>query len=311
MDAPLDVLARAARLGWRVARSLRQPGADTTCMTAPSAAGRRKRAMKRHVNSIANSLIKALPFKDEPLGRICQASDVIDFVEYYTIYLGVDEVSLFSSYVHDLKLYEVIGKLFPDPEEAMLEKTVGALKHTFAYERILEGLSGRDEVYAVDLPYLDEANSDLTCALLLIANDRHKAAAHSLRSALEVAVAHAYLSVKCLVYEDLRNWLIPPMKDKKRGMLNYLVEFEFISACQAEEVSSLYRDLSAATHSQHRYLVRNLEQPSEAGIFLRSLQNVREVSSSCIALIIRMDSYQFPEEPMFSSEASRQLPRDP
>jgi hypothetical protein len=233
-----------------------------------------------------------LPFADEQLEAICSTSDVVTFVENYTIYFGDDEATLFVAYVQESGLLEMATTLFPQSAREARAASVGALKHSFAYNRLLHALAGQDDVNALRLPYLMETEVDLACSLLLTAKGYYKQSAQLLRSALEAVITHAYYSVLGIQYDELCNQHTPPMNDRKRGMLNHLSVFGLLNSVEAEAISTLYKELSAATHSQYRCLSIKFEETLETENFLQLIRHVRAVSTACLSVILSMDQME-------------------
>lgn len=228
-------------------------------------------------------------FTDEPLDSICETSDVIEFVLDYTVAFDENEVDLFSSYVSDSGLLIFAREKLKDSSDRTIALIVGTLKYSFSYDRLLMGFTAIDGINALGLPHLIEASSDLDCAVLLLANRRYKIAMQTLRSALECAIVHVYFSISGVSYDDLNERRIHPMKDKKRGMLNYLVEFEILQPKEAEELSFLYGVLSSATHSEYKYLDFKFEDSLSDDAFFNCLGLFREVCSFCIGLMLKMN----------------------
>jgi len=229
-------------------------------------------------------LLSRLPLLDENFEQLNPSSDVVDFVEYYTICLGDDELELFTTYVRKSNLIPFIEKAAPDLHAAL----VGSLKHTFAYSRILTALAGEDDVNAWGIPYLMEADTDIESALLLMSNGYHKPTLQMLRTALEASITHAYLTVIGVTYDDLPTHYIPPMKDRKRGMINRLVAIRVLTSEQARSVSTLYCDLSNATHSQYKYLHNKFEEVNERAILANTISIIRSVAICCITVMLQM-----------------------
>jgi len=239
--------------------------------------------------SVSDTLLLAsLPYSNEQIDGICTRSDLIDFIECYSTSFDEDEVNLFVAYVHNSGLLEAMAKLFAEDNEKATSETVGTLKHVFAYGRVLSALAGRDFINAWGIPYLMEADADLNCSLLLLQKGHYKQSAQLLRSALEAAVIHAYFSISGVSYDDLSNREIPPLKDRRRGMLNRLVTSGLLCSAEAGLVSDLYRNLSAAVHSQYKYLTVKFEELFEPERFVLLLGLLRDVSIACLTIMENM-----------------------
>jgi hypothetical protein len=233
-------------------------------------------------------LLASLPFSNEQIDGICARSDVIDFIECYSTCFDEDEANLFVAYVHDSGLLETAAKLFAGDNEKVTLKTVGTLKHVFAYGRVLSALAGRDSINAWGIPYLMEADADLACSLLLTREGHFKQSAQILRSALEAAVIHAYFTISGVSYDDLSNREIPPLKDQRHGMLNRLITAGLLCSPEAGAISNLYQNLSAATHSHYKYLTVRFEETFETEQFILLLGLIRRVSIACLTIMLNM-----------------------
>lgn len=232
-----------------------------------------------------------LPLADERIDVISIQSDVADFIEAHSHYpLEEDETRLFVAFVRNSRLLEVATKQSVEYGSAAEAQTVGALKHVYAYRSILSMLAGVDDVNALGLPYLMEAEDDLQCALLLLGSCHYKQSVQLLRSALETAVAHAYFSISGVMYDDLPHQRIPSMN----GMLDRIVTFGLLGAVQAVTIHALYTELSSATHSQYKYLSVKFEEIHGPDRFLQAIGHVRAVSITCLLVMLnmtRLDAY--------------------
>lgn len=230
-------------------------------------------------------------FSNELLEEVSSESDFIRYVEDELGYLlwWEDGVELFINFVQETDLLKSSCELLKNhsPSEAQI---VGALKHPFVFGRVLTGMSGEDDANVLGIPHAFECYDDLVFSLQLASMTRYKQAQQSLRSALELAVCHAYFSVAGADYDDLPLTPIPPMKDRKRGMLNRLLACRRIEKEVAEGVVSIYGELSLATHSHYKYLNFRFEQIDEAEQFQRFLENLGVVSRLCLAVALSVKS---------------------
>ncbi len=131
------------------------------------------------------SLLDSEPLINESLDSIDESSDIVEFVEYYTFELNEDEAELFCDYIDGTSLLTTtcIATMGEDIEEI----TVGTLKYTFAYNRFLEMFIGVDDINSCGIPYLLEAQTDISSALILLSKQYYKQTNQMLRSALESA----------------------------------------------------------------------------------------------------------------------------
>lgn len=248
--------------------------------------------MKLGLIPSTHSLLQSLPLKDEPLSEVCSSSDVIEFVEYYSVSYAEDELELFTEYVHRLGIVDIVGNDFTGQvaQSRSIPGLGGALKHAFAFDRMLTVMTGFDNVNALGLPYLLEACMDLNSAIELLVKGRLKLSAQALRSSLEAAVAHAYFSTTGLTYDTLENLQpkLPSMNDNKRGMLSHLAKFKVLNQPEVHKIASVYRRLSAAVHSQFQYLDMKFEDDSYENSVFRTIKDIEEVAILCLVVILNM-----------------------
>jgi len=249
--------------------------------------------MKLRLVPSTHCLLQSLPLKSEPLSAVCGTSDLIEFVEYYSICYGQDELELFREYVQKFGVVKTAEEIYNATSYSSgesLSRLGGTLKHAFAFDRTLTVLTGFDNVNALGLPYLLEAAVDLDSAIELLAMRRYKLSTQVLRSSLEAAVAHAYFSTTGLTYESLEKLQpkLPSMNDRKRGMLSHLTAFKVLTQVEAQKIASAYRCLNAAVHSQFQYLEMRFEEFSHADFFSRTLKHIEEVSILCLVVMLNM-----------------------
>lgn len=230
-------------------------------------------------------------FLFERLADISAESDFLRYVDEKLRYAPVweDGPELFANFVKENGLLEAAAQFLPKDE--WIESTVvGALKYPFVFDRILSGLSGDDDANVLGIPYAFEACDDIRCALKLLAGGYFKQALQILRGALELSVCHAYFSAAGLGYDDLESTSIPPMRDKRLGMINRLIACRRIERDLAQGLASVYNELSLATHAHYRYLNLKFEKVDEAGRFLHALESLCAVSRLCTSTVLSMKS---------------------
>lgn len=239
-------------------------------------------------------LLQSLPLKDEPLSEIYNGSDFIEFIEHYSISYAQDELELFLEYVKKFGVVDTAKEIFNDKDFSQgkpIPRLTAALKHAFAFDRILTVLTGFDDVNALHLPYLLESAMDLDAAIELLVRRRFKLSAQALRSSLECVVAHAYFSTTGATYDALENLRpkLPSMNDRRRGMLSHLTKFKVLAQTDAQKIASVYRVLSEAVHSQFQFLDMKFEEFSHADSFLRTLEHIEEVSIIGLIVVLNME----------------------
>jgi hypothetical protein len=238
-------------------------------------------------------VVPGLDFIDESLDCITQESDFLQYVEDRISYCSwEDEVLLFNNFVRGSGLLYSVERLYKDDVPSAITATVGLLKYPFVFQRLLAFHAGVDSTNVWGLPYLIESENDLDCSLLLIRTGHYKQAVQLLRSALEAAVAHAYLSTAGVQYDDLCHQIIPPLKDRKRGMLNRLVAVRRLEASVATVISRLYSELSSAMHSQYKYLTVKFEETIETEDFIDALTIYSSVSRCCTCILLSMEGIE-------------------
>lgn len=245
--------------------------------------------MSRRPLPSSDVVLQCFPFVDEKLETICDTSDLLEFLDWHTLYFCNEQVAEFLTYVHDTALLKLGQQISRGATNELEMTVVGALKHSFAYRQIVDGLVGLDELNIGGLPYLVEACTDIECSLLLLSKGHHKQSVQLLRSALEAVVTHAYFSTAGVTYDDLPNQRTPPMNNDGRGMLNHLEAIGLLSEIDAKEISTLYGELSAATHSQYKYLSVKFEVVSKVVVFAQSIRHLRDVCITCMSVILNMD----------------------
>lgn len=229
-------------------------------------------------------------FSDERLCDISSESDFINYVENHLGYLYWEEsVEPFIDFVTESGLLDATNRVLQDgaSKEPML---IGTLKYPFVFTRVLSGLCGVDDANVLGMPHAFEAERDIDCAIKLASGGHYKQSLQTLRSALELSVCHAYFSAAGLNYDELDDILIPPLKDKRRGMINRLLSCRRITQEVAEAISSTYTELSHATHSQYRYLNIKFTEEDESKKFLCVLSNLRVVSYLCTKVVLSAKS---------------------
>ncbi len=222
--------------------------------------------------------------------QLCDVSPASDFIRYVEADLGYDlfwenNVELFIGLVNESGLINAAHRVLGSGAsiEPMI---VQVLKYAFVFRLALNGLSSEDDANVLGLPHAFEACDDLECAMKLAADGHYKQSLQTLRSALELSVCHAYFSVAGLHYEELEATIVPPLKDRRRGMINRLLSCRRITTQAAEEIASTYSELSHATHSNYRYLNSKFEEEDEGTKLLCFLSNLCVVSHLCTQTVL-------------------------
>jgi len=233
--------------------------------------------------------ITRLPFLEKQTAPPDLGSDLVDFIESFTIAHGLDEQQEFLMYIEKVGFSrESLLHIYQEIPTDLYEKVAKTLRYHFTFHRVFAGLGGEDMLNATGLPYLYEAAEDLTCTLSLGRLKYHKQSLQMLRSALEAAVIHAYFTVKNIDYDSLTSALgnIPSMNNRTTGMLHHLLEKDFMKAVFADEIRSIYQSLSNAVHSRFPFVNTKFETDDDRDrLRYWSVQN-QNVCLACIKLLL-------------------------
>jgi hypothetical protein len=235
-----------------------------------------------------SSLIQSLPFDRCDLTALSNESDVIQFGQVFDYRADSDLYAEFLAFIDEFNVRdpslassESCGDLRLDPD------FVTAAKYPFALRQMLRGLIGEDFAFCFELPYLAEAEDDLLVSFELATQGRSKQSIQTLRSVLEVTIAHAYFGVRGEDYERLAanpDFRMPPFS-RPKGMVHSLVEANVMPEMLAAECRSLYALMSRATHSHIGHLNPTL---SESGIPTDWVELAPRVGVVLIELVLRL-----------------------
>lgn len=200
-----------------------------------------------------DELLQRVPFLVEPPADIDHDSDFMRFGDLFDHGPSVDVLDEFQALLLDCFQFS------PDEttsEAQGLAGITGAAKYPFTLRRVLRGVIGQDMAFGYELPYLMEAESDLLAACTLAGHSFWKQSMQLLRSAIEVAVAHAYFGLRGDDYYRLlaNSRFRMPMFKGRGGMLDTLVQSQVIDESFAEECGTLYAELSKRVHSHVHHL---------------------------------------------------------
>lgn len=236
-------------------------------------------------NDYLSELIVELPLPDEDGIALRPDGKYVGFIETFTIYYGLDESKEFRKFVNrsGFKSYKKKSECTNDFENLSYR----TLKHVFVFQRVIDGLWGRDEANLNGTPYLLEASRDLEGALALFRFNYQKGCLQLLRSTLEASVIHGYLTAKGISYDDLErsDKCYPSVCDQKDGMLAYLIKSRFLNTVIADEIRVTYRVLSHAVHSRFRFISIQFSESCHDNTE-ECLNQVKNVSAMCTKLML-------------------------
>lgn len=233
-------------------------------------------------------LVRLLPFSDERLAEINVDSDFLSFLEFYSLPFGYDEFLHFKNYIQEHNVMAILEEA-PKSESSKIElRLIGAVKHTFAYGRLLTTLAGRDDLNASEIPHLFESEEDMDAIFSLLKARRYKNVDQLLRSVLELAVRHAYFSLEHSFSPENHKTNSLSITNEKDGLVKRLMKKKLLTDSEGKFIIALYRRLSIAIHSGCRYLTYPEEPVNQNKLFLESLSNMQDVSLSCMHIILNM-----------------------
>jgi len=233
-------------------------------------------------------LISYLPFSDELLSEINADSDFLSFLEFYSLPFGYDEFLHFKNYIQEHNVTAILEEA-PKSESSKIElRLIGAVKHTFAYGRLLTTLAGRDDLNASEIPHLFESEDDMNAIFSLLKARRYKNVDQLLRSVLELAVRHAYFSLEHSFSPENHKTNLLSITKNRDGLVKKLISKKLLNNNEGKFIIVLYRRLSIAIHSGCRYLTYPEEPVNQNKLFLQSLSNMQDVSLACIYIILNM-----------------------
>ncbi|AFK63945.1 hypothetical protein TKWG_21210 [Advenella kashmirensis WT001] len=233
-------------------------------------------------------LIRSLPFSDELLAEINADSDFLSFLEFYSLPFGYDEFFHFKNYIQERNVTAILEEA-PKSESSKIElRLIGAVKHTFAYGRLLTTLAGRGDLNALEIPHLFESEDDLNATFSLLKAHRYKNVDQLLRSVIELAVRHAYFSLENSFSSENHKTKSLSITNDRDGLVTKLISKKLLNNNEGKFIIALYRRLSIAIHSGYRYLTYPEEPVNQNKLFLQSLSNMQDVSLACIYIILNM-----------------------
>jgi hypothetical protein len=247
---------------------------------------------------IVDELLNRLPFCDEELEYIDQTSDFVFFLDQIGTSVYMDPLLWFHTFV--------FNKEFNRFSFFKMKWFTAIMKYLFVIEEIT--MVSPDELGVLDLPYLESGMNDIECALKLADGKYFKQSKQVLRSGLEAVIIHIYFMLHKFSYNDIRNMAIPPMNDKRRGMINSILIRNIISSKEANDIIVQYRSLSEAVHSKFAHLNCIFEEYDENAMFHKLADCIRGVVELVLRLILRLYSvsngFDFWENPILRREFS-------
>jgi hypothetical protein len=231
-------------------------------------------------------LLRRIPFSIERPADIDDDSDFMRFGNVFDYERSIDLLDDFRELLIEcfqLSLDDTMS------DAAELAEIVSAAKYPFTLRRVLRGVVGEDMAFGFELPYLVEAESDLLAACVLAGQAFWKQSTQLLRSALEVAVAHAYFGLRGDDYHFLltsTRFRMPAFKGRG-GMLENLVQTQTIDESLAAECMTLYSELSERVHSHIHHLSVTESQHSDAVEWCQLCSKVGNVVLRLILMLLR------------------------
>jgi hypothetical protein len=231
-------------------------------------------------------LLRRIPFSIERPADIDDDSDFIRFGNVFDYQQHIDLLNDFRELLIECFQLSLDDTLSASTE---LAEIVSAAKYPFTLRRVLRGVVGEDMAFGFELPYLVEAESDLLAACVLAGQAFWKQSMQLLRSALEVAVAHAYFGLRGDDYHFLLaspRFRMPAFKGRG-GMLEQLVRTQTIDESLAAECRTLYSELSKRVHSHIHHLSVSEPQNPDAAEWCQLCSKVGDVVLRLILMLLR------------------------
>lgn len=234
-------------------------------------------------------LLRFVPFSDEKLAEITEDSDFVSFLESYSLPFGDDEFRLFKDYIYERDVVTISDKVLKSQNFIRVESTViGAIKHTFAYCRLLATLASRDDLMALHIPHFLESEDDLNVTFPLLGGQRYKNVDQVLRSVIELAVKHAYFAIENRISSEAHKTKSISITRERNGLVKALVNNGLLTRSEGGSIVALYRRLSIAVHTGTPYLSYPEAPANQEALFLQSILNMRDTSVACIHIVLNM-----------------------